>query len=64
MVLIREREPMPAPTRHPATEIRAARLRIVQLRNEADRETRASARKELLLTAATIARRYGIEVAS
>lgn len=47
-----------------AHDIRAARLRIVQLRIEADRETRASARKELLLTAATIARRYGIEVAS
>jgi hypothetical protein len=48
---------MPAstlPLRISKTDLRAARLRIVQLRTEAARETRVSARKELLLTAATI----------
>jgi tartrate dehydratase alpha subunit/fumarate hydratase class I-like protein len=35
-------------------DIRHARTRIAQLREEAARETRKSARKELLLTASTI----------
>lgn len=35
-------------------DIKHARQRIAQLRAEAEHETRASARKELLLTAATI----------
>lgn len=46
--------PSTLPLRISKTDLRAARLRIVQLRTEAARETRVSARKELLLTAATI----------
>lgn len=36
------------------TDIRHARIRIAQLRAEAASESRASARRELLVTAATI----------
>ena len=37
-----------------ATDRRHAETRIAQLRAEAERETRAAAKKELLLTASTI----------